>query len=529
MGQRTLVPDASEVALEELRCDGRRRLSMVLRAVQLESRCPSCHRSSRHVHSRYRRRLSDLPWEGIPVCVELQVRRFFCDDEECGQRIFTERLPNTVGRHGRRTCRLIDALGEITLALGGSAGSRLAEQLGILTSGSTLLRHLRQRASGHRGDGPRVLGIDDWAWRKGHRYGTILCDLERGKVIDLLPDRSRESTSQWLLSHPGAEIISRDRASLYAQAATEAAPNALQVADRWHLLRNVSEALTSALSPHHRLMNEVARAVSGMSEPPASGDSEKPQSQREAQKSRNRELRLARYEEVMGRLREGWSEAEIARAFSLDRRTIRSWVRTSGFPERAPVQRASQLDCHREYLEQRWDQGCHNAAQLWRELRERGYGGQSRMVRNWTYQQSEARNRRLGRRRVAVAAPHLSPRSATWMILNRSNQTEPMIEELCSRSPEIAQCVQLAREFFRIVRQREAAAWPGWLNAAENSPMVHFARHLRRDNAAVHAALTHPWSNGQVEGHVHRLKLIKRSMYGRASFDLLRHRVLHAK
>jgi transposase len=114
------------------------------------------------------------------------------------------------------------------------------------------------------------------------------------------------------------------------------------------------------------------------------------------------------------------------------------------------------------------------------------------------------------------------------MILNRSNQTEPLIHELCSRSPEIAQCVQLAREFFRLVRQHQAAAWPGWLNAAEASPLVHFARHLRRDEVAVHAALTQPWSNGQVEGHVHRLKLIKRSMYGRASFDLLRHRVLHA-
>jgi transposase len=450
MGQRILLPDAEEVVLELLRNLDRNSLCMVLRSAGMRGVCPRCQSGSGRVHSRYLRTLADLPWEGIPVRIELRVRRFFCDAVDCEQRIFTERLPGTVAKYGRRTCRLGETLDRIVMALGGAAGSRLAEQLGIFASGSTLLRQIRRTKADTNGS-PRVLGIDDWAWRKGHRYGTILCDLERGKVIDLLPDRSRESMSQWLRSHRGVEIISRDRASLYAEAATKAAPNALQVADRWHLLRNVSEALTSALSPHHRLMNEVARAVSGISEPPASENSEKPQPRREALKSNNRELRLARYEAVIERLREGCSEAEIAHAFGLDRRTIRSWVCASGFPERVPVQRASQLDCHREYLEQRWEQGCHNAAQLWRELRERGYGGQSRTVRSWTYQQSEARGCRLDRRRVAAALPHLSPRSATWMILNRSNQTEPMIDVLCSRSPEIAQCVQLAREFFRMV------------------------------------------------------------------------------
>ena len=145
------------------------------------------------------------------------------------------------------------------MALGGSAGSRLAEQLGILTNGSTLLRGLRKETSASSSQPLRVVGIDDWAWRKGQRYGTIFCDLERGKVIDLLPDRSAESTAAWLRAHPGIEIVSRDRASLYAEAATKAAPQAVQVADRWHLLRNLSEALVEALAPHHRLLTELAR------------------------------------------------------------------------------------------------------------------------------------------------------------------------------------------------------------------------------------------------------------------------------
>ena len=218
MRQTTLLPDAEEVVLNQLVAEGQNRLVMVLRPASEGSVCPECRHASRRIHSRYCRWLNDLPWEGIPVRIELRVRRFFCDTEGCGRRIFTERLPKTVQRYARRTCRLSTALEQIALVLGGSAGSRLAEQLGILASDSSLLRQVRRRAAAARVQTPRVLGIDDWAWRKGRRYGTILCDLERGKVVDLLPDRSAESTAQWLRDHPGTEIVSRDRASLYAEA-----------------------------------------------------------------------------------------------------------------------------------------------------------------------------------------------------------------------------------------------------------------------------------------------------------------------
>jgi transposase len=261
MGQHTLVPDAGEVVLREVRAVGQTRLVMALRSAGEESRCPACAQTSRRVHSRNSRRLSDLPWEGIPVTIELCVRRFFCCGKECGQRIFTERLPNTMKRYGRRTCRLSTALEQITMALGGSAGSRLAEQLGILASGSTLLRALRKKACAVASVTPRVVGIDDWAWRKGQRYGTIVCDLERSQVIDLLPDRSADSTAEWLNAHPGIEVVSRDRASLYAEAADRAAPHAIQISDRWDLFRNLSEALISVLAPHHRLMAEAIRSV----------------------------------------------------------------------------------------------------------------------------------------------------------------------------------------------------------------------------------------------------------------------------
>ena len=529
MGQRTLVPDAGEVVLHELRVVSRDRLVMVLRSAGGRSRCPACGQTSGRVHSRYSRHLSDLPWEGIPVRIELHVRRFFCGISECGQHIFTERLPNTVQCYGRRTCRLSGALKQITLVLGGSAGSRLAEQLGILASGSTLLRELRKKAGSETLATPRVVGIDDWAWRKGQRYGTIVCDLERRKVIDLLPDRSAESTAAWLKDHPGIEFVSRDRASLYAEAAHRAAPGAIQITDRWHLLRNLSEALTGILAPHHRLMAEAARAVSKRTDTSVIERSTATTSATRAEgvKQGRRDRRVSRYESVIEQVRNGLSQAEISRRLGIDRRTIRRWTHSSDFPERKPAFRRSSVDEYRRYLDQRWEEGCHNASQLWREIRERGFTGMDSMVRNWIRQHHGCRTSRF-REPIVPQMPRVSPRQTTWQILKQSESSRAYLDELYRRCPEIATVAGVAQEFFRIVQQRDLTAWASWRESARHTWLASFARHLCRDEAAVQAALEYKWSNGPVEGNVHRLKLIKRSMYGRASFDLLRLRVLAA-
>jgi DNA-binding transcriptional regulator YiaG len=356
-----------------------------------------------------------LPWDGIPITIELCVRRFFCCGKECGQRIFTERLPNTVKRYGRRTCRLSTALEQITMALGGSAGSRLAEQLGILASGSTLLRELRKKASAIVSVSPRIVGIDDWAWRKGQRYGTIVCDLERGKVIDLLPDRSADSTAEWLRAHPGIEVVSRDRASLYAEAADKAAPHAIQIADRWHLLRNLSEALIGALAPHHRLMAEAARATTKAPQITLikeAGPSRKTRA--ECSKQRSRDRRMARYESVMDSIRNGLSQAEISRTLDVDRRTVRRWIRAGNFLERKPVFRTSSVEEYRRYLDQRWDEGCHNASQLWREMLERGFTGRHSIVRNWIRKHHGPKAARFSRESFVPPPPRVSPRQTAW-------------------------------------------------------------------------------------------------------------------
>src|SRR6185437_3945956 len=264
--------------------------------------------------------------------------------------------------------RLAAALDQITLALGGSAGSRLAQQLGILADGSTLLRGLRRRTRPILSSSPRVVGIDDWAWRKGQRYGTILCDLERGKVIDLLPVRSAESAAAWLRAHPGIEILSRDRASLYAEAASSAAPHAVQIADRWHLLRNLSEALVSVLAPYHHVMDQAARAVFTKPTPPATEFALPTHVATRAQctKQQRRDRRLHRYESVMELVRKGKSQSEISSVLGVDRRTVRRWTRACGFPERKTGHRRSAIEEYRAHLDQRWSEGCHNAAQLWR-------------------------------------------------------------------------------------------------------------------------------------------------------------------
>ncbi len=334
--------------LDELKSDPGRRLVMVLRPVGEESRCLECGWASRRVHSRYKRQVADLPWEDIPVRIELRVRRFFCSTDNCSQRIFTERLPNTVGRHGRRTCRLSSALDRIISALGGSAGSRLAQQLGILADGPTLLRALRRRTQPVLSGSPRVVGIDDWAPRKGLRYGTILCDLERGAVIDLLPDRSTESAADWLRGHPGIEIVSPDRASLYAEAARRAAcgSNRRSLAPAPQSQRSTGRCSGSAPPSNQAARTVFIQPLPLVTQPVPS--THLPTHAQHA-KQQCRDRRFHRYKSVMELVRKGMSQGEIYSVLGVDRRTVRRWTRACVFPERKSTRRRSAIDEYRAF------------------------------------------------------------------------------------------------------------------------------------------------------------------------------------
>jgi len=558
MNALVLLPDPEGLRLESI-LFATDTMILLLQTTGLDALCPTCGQPSRRVHSRYSRTLADLPCLGWSVCLRLACRKFFCDRPDCSRRIFTERLPSIVRCYARRTERLGQVLLQVGYALGGEAGARLAATLGIDASPDTLLRWLRQAPPPFAGT-PRVLGVDDWAFSRGQRYGTLLVDLERGGPVDLLPDRQAETLAAWLKAHPGVQIVTRDRSTEYARGIREGAPEAVQVTDRFHLLSNLREMLERTIDRNRYLLQGIVLpTVSAERGDPAAEQDTLTRSRQPAKRSSlEQETRQARYEQrlvlrqqVHALHEEGESILGIAQRLQLNRGTVYRYLR--GQPESAAVRTrhvGSMLDAFLPYLCQRWAEGCHNGKQLWREVRERGYRGSRKMVAVWAQQQREAPAPSTPKKyRVAsptspvqdmppasVSSPRLpSSRRTSWFLLRDPDTLSPAeqatLAAIHAAAPELAAIQPLAQQFQRLVKERDAAGFGEWRERALSSalPELHrFITGLDRDEAAVKAALELPWSNGPVEGQVTRLKVIKRQMYGRAHFDLLRARVLAA-
>jgi transposase len=516
------------------------------------AQCPHCQRPSGRIHSYYTRSPRDLPLSEYAVQLRLRVRRFRCLNPACVQQTFAERLPTLVPFAARRTVRLTTALQQLGFALGGEAGERQTEHLRMSVSADTLLRIVRQAAPPPYPT-PRVVGVDDFAFRKGHVYGTVLVDLERRYPVDLLPDRTADTFAAWLRAHPGIEVIARDRSTEYARGATEGAPDAVQVVDRWHLIRNLRDVLERMLDRLRTRLQQLP-AVAPTSDEVSIYDrlTRRSSTQRTAQQA-SRVRRMARYEEVRALAAQGSKILQIAQQLKMSRVTVRRYLASDQFPERArPRRRSSILDPYVAYLQERWDGGCHNGVQLWREIRDLGYRGSRRPVVKWVVLRRErmlggpsgyGRRPLLPIEPVADAATadrttqHATlpaPRQLSWLLLRpltALDEPDQALLQQLRQEQEVATAYDLTQQFLTMVRERTPDVFAAWLEACATSgvsDLVTFAAGLQREYEAVRSALELPYSTGPVEGHVNRIKVLKRQGYGRAKFDLLRQRVLLA-
>lgn len=516
---------------------------MLLARLTTEARpCPDCGMLAIHIHSRSRRTLLDLPACGHMVRLSLQVRRFFCKNVSCPRKTFTEQLPDLAVPRARKTCRLHKALRQIGFALGGEAGARLAKQLGIGCSPDTLLRLVRQSALS-AAPTPRVLGVDDFSFRKGRTFGTILLDLEWHTPIDLLPDREAPTLAAWLEVHPGIEIVSRDRSRTFRDAISQAAPTALQVTDRWHLMKNLGEALEAFWLHKKQLLKAAAPEADLLPRAPPLPIGGRAKAAEETSLRWHHRL-VERYHQIHQQFALGVDRETIAAQLGINRKTVYRYLKMDQPPERpSPRERRTLLlERYKPYLIQRWNDGCRNAKQLWREIVAQGYGQARSTVGRFIAALRQETGQFHKFKAVPAASLYsvealpqqpLTPLQAARLLALQPCQRSPWQEQylvrLCALEEALARTLTQVQAFGEMVRQRQGDRLDQWLSEVEAQGVPElrsFAKGLRKGYRAVKVGLTVEWSNGPTEGHVNRVKLLKRLMYGRASFALLRQRVL---
>ncbi|MFI1855085.1 ISL3 family transposase [Streptomyces sp. NPDC020480] len=494
---------------------------MTASAAARSGQCPGCGMHSQRVHDRYRRRLADVAIGGRATTINLSVRRFRCEQPSCPRRTFVEQVDGLTFRHGRRSQLQQSMLISIGRCLAGRAGARLAALLHCTVSPNTLLNRVRRLPAEPPERSPRVLGVDDFALKRGHVYGTVLIDIETGRVVDVLPDRTADTFTAWLEEHPGAEIVCRDRASAYAEAIRTAAPDAVQIADRFHLWQNLCKAVEKCVVAHRSCLAPAEDAdhadlAERPAEPPAI----------EGKRAANTRRNFAAVHEMYDK---GVAIEVIAKTLWMDRKTVRKYAHATAVEDLLSPPRLSRrmLQPWAEYLNMRWQEGCTDSGRLFREIQERGYRGSSRSVRRWLEPLRSAESPTPKRSEAPTV------RQVTgWLTRhpdNLSSGRQLRLKRIVAACPELADLRHHIAAFAAMMKNLDGRLLPRWMKAAEGSelpPLRGFARNLRKDLAAVTAGLTLPYSSGMVEGHVNRVKYLKRQGYGRADFDLLRRRIL---
>ena len=489
---------------------------ILLRSRCSEGTCPDCGRPSRRVQSRYVRRPSDLPLSGRRGILLIEARRFWCDAVVCGRRIFCEQFNKGVlTRYSRRTQRLETIVHQLGLALGGRPGAASAQRLMMPVSKDTLLRVVRRRV-GARCDELNVIGIDDFAFRRGQTYGTIVCDLERRKPVTLLPDRALETSRAWLARHPSISVVARDRGGGYGEAIAKGLPDAEQVADRWHLMENSSRAFLDAVN---KSMRQIRHAVgNNVVDPKLLTCAEKLQYEGYLRRQETNEA-------IQQLSQNGTSIRQIVRQTGYSRKLVRDVLRG----QRLDVfrTRPSSLDAWLPWMNDRWEAGARNASALWREMRNEGFVGQRGIVSQW------AQRRRLAEKAnqsglARTPSARVLARLMTSARDGLARSEAILVAVIEDHVPDLVAARQAISEFQSMIRSKSAAKLSDWLDSARGGLVSSFVNGVERDLAAVRNAMVSQWSNGQTEGQITRLKLIKRQMYGRAKLDLLEARLVGA-
>jgi transposase len=545
----TLLSPTSDVRLAKVTVE-QETVRLQLTATAPRARGPHGTVPSSSGHRRDQRHLTDRPWGTCPVHIQLTVRTCVCQHPSGERRIFTERLPACVAAYARNTRRLVTALRAIGMALGGQAGARLAARLRLPTSPATLLR-LVQAAPLPQTPALQAVGVDEWAWRRGHRDGTILVNLADHHVVDLLPDRSAASVAAWLGQHPTLTTVCRDRRDLDADGMRRGAPEAVQGVDRFHLVQNLRQALEAFLS-HHRPALQAAAIWTAMALIPADGlvpvipmDRGRRQSPQPEPQPAERPPRHARwvtmYETFHRLSAQGTPIATMARQLGISRPTVYADLRRDTPPGPRRLQRrpsARVLTPYIPSLIRRWRESGADSRQLWREIRAHGYTHAARTVCRFITRLRRAAD--VGQPPESQSSPYTRPqgppaRAVSLMMVcqaaKRASDAQTYLDQHGQVDTSVARADALSQAFLALVRERRGEDLEAWMSKATHSgiaALARFARGLQDDLIAMQAGLTLEWSHGATEGQMHRLKLLKRQGFGRAGLALLRQRVLHA-
>ncbi|WP_406414690.1 ISL3 family transposase (plasmid) [Streptomyces halstedii] len=517
-----LFPYLSPLLIEEVE---RRPDKVVLRTrVRAATAVCRCGQSSPRVHGRYVRELRDVAVGGLGVVIELSIRRFRCENSACPAVTFAEQITGLTTPHSRQTPLLRGVLTQIGLAMAGRAGARLASAVGITVGKDALLRLVRALPDPEVGE-VEVLGVDDFAFRKGRHYGTVLIDMATHRPLHLYDGREGEDLAAWLRNHPEVQVICRDRSSGYSEGARVGAPQAQQVADRYHLWANLGQAVEKTVNGYR---SRLAEPPSEPADAPGEPQVVQPLAELKIV-IRLREQHAAAHE----LWQQGMSKAAIGRKLGLHQATVRKLVnaRSADDVVAKNLQRAHVVDPYVGYLHRRWNEGVRNAAQLCREIQAQGYPGGELAV------QRHLRRYRTGRGHAPDPGPKPpSFREVTSWIMTHPehlrDENTDKLHRLRERDPDLDRLTGHVRRFAVMMTARHGDRLEDWITGAEQdslAPLASFAHNLRRDFDAVRNGLSLPHSSGAVEGNINRLKMLKRQMFGRAGLDLLRKRVLLAR